>query len=135
MSNKDREAPEVMGWIRSLGTQPDMPALPDPDRLWMRAQISARHAAAVRALRLATLRQALRYGILGASVVWLLLVCMEGEGGGLTGLTRAMASLPGEAIARVAISAIAALGIALLTGTLVLGRSLLARQLRYLGLL
>jgi hypothetical protein len=134
MSNEDMDIPGMSGWMRSLGSQSGMPALPDPDSLWMRAQISARHAAAARTLRLSTLRQGLHFAILGTGVVWLLLECLRGEGSVLNRLTRVMASISAEPVVSVAITALVALGIALLASALVLGRSTLARRLRYLGL-
>jgi hypothetical protein len=135
MSNEDTEIPAVKGWIGSLGKIPNMPALPDPDWLWMRAQISARHAVAARALRSSTLHRALHAGILGAGVVWLLLECIGWEGSELNWSTRVLTSISAEPAAGVAICALAALGIALLSGMLVLGRAPLARRLRYFGLL
>jgi len=112
-----------------------MPPLPDPDRLWVLAEIAAQEEAAARALRRATLRQTLRYGLPSAGALWLFLELLETEGPGLDAWIQSIASLSADPVVNVAISALAALGTALLTGGLVLGRSLVARRLRDFGLL
>lgn len=121
--------------IRSLGSLPSMPALPDPDRLWVLAQIAAGEEAAARALRRAALRRTLRYGLPTAAALWLFLDVLETEGSGLDAWVQTIASLSADPVVNVAISALAALAAALLTGGLILGRSLVARPLRYFGLL
>jgi hypothetical protein len=129
------EASEVSDSIRGLGPLPSMRALPDPDWLWVRAQIEARQDAAARALRKWTLRQTLRYGLLCAGAAWLLLDWMQTEGLGFDVLVRTLASPFADTVLNVAIPALAALGTAFITAVLVLARPLLARRLRYLGLL
>jgi hypothetical protein len=135
MPNESREISEVSELIRSLGSQPSTPPLPDPDRLWVLAQIVAGEEAAARALRRSTLRQALRFGVPSAMAAWLFLDVLETEGPGLDAWIQTIASMSADPVVNVAMSALAALAIALLTGGLVLGSSLLARGLRRFGLL
>ena len=134
MRSEPREVSEVSELIRSLGSDANLPPLPDPDRLWVLAQIAAEEQVAARALRMATLRQALRYGLPAAGAVWLFLEVLETEGPGLDAGIQTLASLSADPV-NVAISALAALAAALLTGGLVLGRSLVVQRLRDFGLL
>jgi hypothetical protein len=129
------EVSEVSGWIQGLGPQPNAPALPDPDVIWVRARISASADAAARALRVATLRKTLRYGVPCAAAAWLLLDWMQTEGVGLRSWAQAIAYLSANPVTTVAISALAALAAALVSAGLTVGRPMVARQLRDLGLL
>ena len=135
MPSEPREISEISELIRGLGSYPTLPPLPDPDRLWVLAQIAASEEAAARALRRATLRQALRFGAPSATAVWLFLDGLETEGRGLDVWIQTIASMSADPVVNVAMSAVAALAIALLTGGLLLGPSLVVRQLRRFGLL
>src|SRR5262245_65730357 len=120
-----REDRVLAGQVRSLGVVPRAPELPDPDLLWMRAQILAREDAALRALRNATLRRTLSYGLVAAGGAWLLL-----ERAGIDAWLQAVVST-----ASVTTAALAAFGAALFLIGLVFGRSFVAYHLRGLGLL
>lgn len=122
ISHEDRAVGEQ---VRSLGSLPHAPALPDPDLLWMRAQILAREEAALIALRNATLARTLRYGLVATGGAWLL-----AEGAGLDAWLQAALST-----ASVTTATLAAFGAAVLLSGLVLGRSFVAQRLRDLGLL
>jgi hypothetical protein len=122
MSHESRVVEEQ---VRSLGSLPHAPAPPDPDLLWMRAQILAREEAALTALRNATLARTLRYGLVAAGGAWLL-----AEGAGIDTWLQAMVST-----ASVTAAILAAFGAAALLSGLVLGRSFVAERLRDLGLL
>ena len=135
MPSEPREISEVSELIRSLGSHPNTPPLPDPDRLWVLAQIAAGEEAAARALRMATLRHALRLGVPSAMAVWLFLDVFETEGPGLDVWIQTIASMSADPVVNVAMSAFAALAIALLTAGLVLGPSLVVRRLKRFGLL
>jgi hypothetical protein len=115
----------VEAQVRSLGRLPRAPELPDPDLLWMRAEILAREEAVLRALRDATLLGTLRYGLVAAGGAWLLV-----ERAGIGAWLQAMLSA-----ASVTTATLAALGAALLLSGLLFGRSFVAQQLRGLGLL
>lgn len=129
------ELSEVSECIRSLGSLPNESALPNPDLLWVRAQISARENAAAAALRRWMLGQLLRYGLLCAGAAWFLLDSMKAEGPVFDVSVQAIASPFVDPVVNVVISGLAALAIALVTAGLVAGRPLVARRLRYLGLL
>jgi hypothetical protein len=135
MQSENPEIGEVPELIRSLGSHPTMPPLPDPDRLWVLAQIAAGEEAAAKALRMAMLRRALRYGLPSAGALWLLFAVLEAEYLSLDAWLQTIASWSADPIANVALSALAAVAVTLLTGALVFGRSLVARPLRYFGLL
>lgn len=122
ISHEDRAVEEQ---VRSLGSLPHAPALPDPVLLWMRAQILAREEAALTALRNATLARTLRYGLVASGSAWLLT-----EGTGLDAWLQAAVST-----ASLTTATLAAFGAALLLSGLVLGRSFVAQHLRDLGLL
>ncbi len=125
MSNDmSHENPAVEQQVRSLGSLPHAPAPPDPDLLWMRAQILAREDAALKALRNATLARALRYGLVAAGGAWLLTEA---------GLDAWLQST--LLMASITTATLAAFGAALLLSALVLGRSFVAQRLRDLGLL
>jgi len=124
-NENSREDRAIQQQVRSLGSLPHAPAPPDPDLLWMRAQILAREEAALRALRDATLARTLRYGAVAAGGAWLLT-----EGAGLDAWLQATVST-----ASVTTAALAAFGAALLLSGLVLGRSFVVQRLRDLGLL
>lgn len=121
LPHEDRAVEKQVG---SLGTLPHAPALPDPDLLWIRAQILGRQEAAFAALRNAILARTLRYGLAAAGGTWLL-----ADG------VRLDAWLRSGSAAGVTTTALAAFGAALLLGGLVLGRSFAAQRLRDLGLL
>ncbi len=127
------EVSEVSSCIRNLGVLPDAPSLPDPDRLWLLAQISARRDHTARALEMRTLRQSLQFGLLIAGAAWLALAWMRAGGLSLNVWERTVAS-PFTAV-DVAISALTALATAFVIGGLIIGRPFFGRQLRYLGLL
>jgi hypothetical protein len=122
ISHEDRAVEEQ---VRSLGSLQHAPALPDPDLIWMRAQIVAREEAPLRALSKATLTRTLRYGLVAAGSAWLFT-----EGTGLDAWLQATVST-----ASVTTATLAAFGAALLLSGLVLGRSFVAQRLRDLGLL
>jgi hypothetical protein len=122
ISQEDRAVAEQ---VRSLGSLPHAQPLPDPEVLWMRAQILAREETELAALRDATLARTLRYGVAAAGGAWLL-----AEAVGLAAWLQSTAST-----ASVATATLAAFGAALLLGGLVLGRSFVAQRLRDLGLL
>jgi hypothetical protein len=125
----------VSEWMETLASQPDAPALPDADWLWLRAQIAARESSAESALRRSTLRRIAACALLGAGVAWVWLDGPSTRGSGLEAWDLAIASLSAEPFVTVAISALAALGIAALTAGLALGRTHVATRLRYFGLL
>ena len=133
MQSENPEIGEVPELIRSLGSHPTMPPLPDPDRLWVLAQIAAGEEAATKALRMAMLRRALRYGLPSAGALWLLFAVLEAEDLSLEAWLQTVASLAADPIVNVALSALAAMTVALLSGALVLGRALVVRPLRYFG--
>jgi hypothetical protein len=110
--------------LASLGALRNAPDLPDPDVLWVRAQIAAREEAAARALR----RAMPRYAALGAGAAWLLFAALKTVQPGLE-------QMVADPVVNVALSGLAALASALVTGGLVLGRSFVATRLRDLGLL
>jgi len=111
--------------LRSLGSLPAAPALPDPDLLWMRAQILAREEATLKALRNATLARALRYGVVAAGSAWLFM-----EGAGVDAWLQTTAPM-----ASIKTATLAALCAALLLSAAIVGRSFVAQRLRDLGLL
>lgn len=124
MPNEFDEA-ELSELLRSFGTLPRAPALPDPEVLFLRARIAASQEAAARALWLATMGRTLRAGLVCAGAAWLFL---DGAAGW------------GEAIAAVSANAVNAalslsLGAALVGAAWVVKPSLVARQLRLWGLL
>jgi hypothetical protein len=121
MSHEDRAAEQQ---VRSLGSLAHAPALPDPDLLWMRAQILAREDAELRALRNATLARMLRYGLVAAGGAWLFTEA------GLDVWLQSTLSM-----ASITTATLAAFGAALLLSALLLGRSFVAQRLRDLGLL
>ncbi len=121
MSHEDRAVDQQ---VRSLGSLAHAPALPDPDLLWMRAQILAREDAELRALRNATLARMLRYGLVAAGGAWLFTEA------GLDVWLQSTLSM-----ASITTATLAAFGAALLLSALVLGRSFVAQRLRDLGLL
>lgn len=120
--------------MQRLASEPDAPALPDPDWLWLRARIAARESSAETALRRSTLRGIAGCGLLAAGA-WLWLDGIGTPGSGLEAWDRTFASVFADPVVAVGISMLAALGIAALTLGLVLGRTLVAARLRYLGLL
>jgi hypothetical protein len=126
MSNEPVEA-EVSELLRSLGTLPRAPALPDPGVLFLRAQIAARQEAAAQALWMATLRRVVRYGLVCAGAAWLLLDAATGWDG-------AVAALYANPV-NAALAALLALGAALVGAAWVVKPSSVARPLRLLGLL
>jgi hypothetical protein len=109
MPSEPREISEISELIRGLASHPTLPPLPDPDRLWVLAQIAASEEAAARALRRATLRQALRFGAPSATAVWLFLDGLETEGRGLDVWIQTIASMSADPVVNVAMSAVAAL--------------------------
>jgi hypothetical protein len=111
--------------VRSLGSLPHAPAPPEPELLWMRAQIFAREEAALRALRDATLARTLRYGFVAAGVAWLF-----AEGTHIDTRLHVMVST-----ASVTEAILAAFAAAALLSGLVLGHSFVTQRLRDLGLL
>ena len=121
MSHEDRAVEQQ---VRSLGSLAHAPAPPDPDLLWMRAQILAREDAALSALRNATLARMLRYGLVAAGGAWLFT-----EAGLDVWLQSTLST------ASITTATLAAFGAALLLSALVLGRSFVAQRLRDLGLL
>jgi hypothetical protein len=121
MSHEDRAVDQQ---VRSLGSLAYAPALPDPDLLWMRAQILAREDAELRALRNATLDRMLRYGLVAAGGAWLFTEA------GLDVWIQSTLSM-----ASITTATLAAFGAALLLSALLLGRSFVAQRLRDLGLL
>ena len=126
---------EVASWMRSVGTLATTTPLPDPDVLWLRAQIAARQEAAARALWMSTLRQVLRYGAVCAGAAWLMLDSVARQESALAIWEELRAALPADPVQNVAISSVVALATALVVGGLILGRSLVSRRLRDLGLL
>lgn len=126
---------EVSDCICSLGSLPDESPLPDPDLLWMRAAISAGENAAAAALRRWMLAQLLRYGLLCAGVAWFLLGSMNAEGPVFDASVQGFASPFVDPVGNAAISALAALATALVTAGLVVGGPIVAKRLRYVGLL
>jgi Flp pilus assembly protein TadB len=125
------EVAAVSEWLASLASLRNAPALPDPDWLWARAQISAREEASARALR----RSMLRYIALSAGAACLLFAVLKTVQPGLEVWAVALAEMAADPVVNVAISALAASASALVTGGLVLGRSFVASRLRDLGLL
>jgi hypothetical protein len=121
------ELTEVANLIGGLGSVPEGAPLPDPDVLWIRAQIEARQDAALKALRMSTLRRMLRNGGVAAAAAWLLVDAVEAEGPRFDALAGALT----DPVFNAALSAALALGIA----ALLLGRSLITARLRDLGLL
>jgi hypothetical protein len=129
------EISEASGQIRNLGRLPNVPALPDPDRLWVLARISARQDDAVRALRTRTLHGILSFGLLSAGLAWVFMEWTGIEGLDLDHWAQTIGSQVPSPIANVAVSALGALGIAVAIAALNFGRPLIARRLRYVGLM
>ena len=131
----DPQEAEQARRLRSLGTLPSATALPDPDVLWLRAQLAAGQEAAARALWGSALRRALRYGFVCAAGAWLFSSVLTTEAVGAAAWQVTVAALFEDPVRAVVTSAAAALGILAVVGGLVFGRVLVAQRLRYLGLL
>jgi hypothetical protein len=131
----DADDAEVSDCMRSLGSLPGNTPLPDPDVLWLRARIAARQEAVAKALWRSIVRRVLFYGLVCAGAAWLMLDSALWQGAGLVAWDEAYARLSADPVLTAAISSAVALGTAFLIAASVFGRSLVARRLRYLGLL
>lgn len=128
------EMAEVSDQIHELGDLPNAPALPDPDRLWLLARISAREGDAVRALRMRALRRVLEYGLVSAGAAWWFLSWLN-EALGADVHRRHTASAFSDPVIGVVIAILAGLGAAFVVADIFVGRSLVAKRLRCFGLL
>lgn len=136
MANEiDPQEAELAQRLRSLATLASVASLPDPDVLWLRAQLAARQAAAARALWRSALRTTLRYGLVGAAAAWLFAAGLTTAAAGSAAWQATLAALFDNPVRAAVISAAAALGAPLLIGGLVFGRAFVAQRLRYFGLL
>ncbi len=129
-----REISEVSEQIRTLGSLASAPTLPDPDLLWVRAQIAARQAAAARALRRRMRDQTLRYGLPAVGAAWLLLEQMKAAGVDPSAWIQTLASAAANPGASAAMVALAAFASGLVAAGLFIGRAVVARRLRSVGL-
>ncbi len=121
--------------IRALGTLPGTPSLPDPDRIWMRAQMAARQEASATILRRRKTDQLLRVGALIVCAAWLLLEWMSTAGAAHGPQVPSNALPAADPVTLVVLVMLAALVTALVTGGLILGRPFIAARLRNFGLL
>ncbi|HUR29177.1 MAG TPA: hypothetical protein VM509_13390 [Planctomycetota bacterium] len=129
------ELADVAESIGALGALRGAPSLPDPDWLWLRAQVLVTQEAAAKALWAATLRRALPLAALIVAAVWVALEWLAPQQVGLVAFRSTIASLAAEPLLNVAVSAFAALATAVVTCGLFFARPFLARQLLYAGLL
>ena len=67
---EDHSEERIAAWMRSLADQDRANALPDPDVLWMQAQISTREAAAERALSRRVVGETAATTLAAAVVAW-----------------------------------------------------------------
>jgi hypothetical protein len=129
------EVAEVAESIGNLGSLVAAPPLPDPDWLWMRAQIQAQHDAAVEAMWIATRRRAVWFGAVIVGTAWLSLEWLAAGRSSLDAWASTIVSLAADPLLGAAVAALAAAGTALVTAGVFFARSFVARQLRYAGLL
>jgi hypothetical protein len=121
--------------MRSLSALPDAPPLPDPDRIWMLAQMASRHEAAATILRRRMTDRLSRIGVFIVCATWLLLEWMGTPGAALGQQVPSIALPVANPIALVAMVVLVALVTALVTGGMILGRPFVAARLRTFGLL
>jgi hypothetical protein len=78
-----QDAVRAAQWIQNAAALPQVTLLPDPDVVWIRANVLSREREASRALCLATLRRILLYGPVSAGTAWLVLDFLRSEGVGM----------------------------------------------------
>ena len=78
-----QDAARAEEWIQNAAALPQFALLPDPDVLWIRANVLFRERGASRALFWATLRRILLYGLVSAGAAWLVLDFLRSEGVGI----------------------------------------------------
>lgn len=127
--------PLVAERIRELGSLENARALPDPNWIWARAQISAREEAAATALRRWTTGRLWRLGILVAGAAWLLVEWIRAAAPSLDRQVQTVALPFVDPIANVMMLLLAMLGAAFVIGGLILRVPLVTTRLRYFGLL
>lgn len=122
------EVERVSALMRSMALQADRAALPDPDLIWIQAQILAREEAAGRELRTSAIVQTLRYGPFGAGAAWLAFEWSRAEGFDIQTWIRTVTSA--DSVASALLFALIPLGAAIAAAALLGASTLLPPRLR-----